>query len=209
MHCQAHTNAFQRDNLGAPSFHGQCDRVAKVMDSKSIGLCPQGFESPRCRCSHCLAMPTGSASPDTALLQHFCSRHGAGDATMDCAAHLPNERPSGGGHAIGIATARGFEPLRAEPNGFLVHHLSHSVTLSHSCELRCAAAHDCCRHSGGLGPEIRPRPGGGRSSHSCSLHHPESSSNAAQHMATWPAHLDSEGIRTLAGRAQWISSPSP
>ena len=28
------------------------------------------------------------------------------------------------------ATARGFEPLRAEPNGFLVHHLNHSVTLS-------------------------------------------------------------------------------
>ena len=25
---------------------GQRDRVAKVMDSKSIGLCPQGFESP-------------------------------------------------------------------------------------------------------------------------------------------------------------------
>ena len=28
------------------------------------------------------------------------------------------------------STARGFEPLRAEPNGFLVHHLSHSVRLS-------------------------------------------------------------------------------
>ena len=27
-------------------------------------------------------------------------------------------------------TARGFEPLRAEPNGFQVHHLNHSVTLS-------------------------------------------------------------------------------
>ena len=27
----------------------QCDRVVKVMDSKSIGLCPQGFKSPRCR----------------------------------------------------------------------------------------------------------------------------------------------------------------
>jgi hypothetical protein len=27
-------------------------------------------------------------------------------------------------------TARGFEHLRAEPNGFLVHHLNHSVTLS-------------------------------------------------------------------------------
>ena len=30
----------------------------------------------------------------------------------------------------GKATPRGFEPLRAEPNGFLVHHLSHSVTVS-------------------------------------------------------------------------------
>ena len=29
-----------------------------------------------------------------------------------------------------IATARGLEPLRAEPNGILVHHLNHSVTLS-------------------------------------------------------------------------------
>ena len=30
-------------------------------------------------------------------------------------------------------TARGFEPLPAEPNGFLVHHLNHSVTLSCLC----------------------------------------------------------------------------
>ena len=27
----------------------QCVRAAKEMDSKSIGLCPQGVESPRCR----------------------------------------------------------------------------------------------------------------------------------------------------------------
>ena len=27
-------------------------------------------------------------------------------------------------------TPKGFEPLRAEPNGFLVHHLNHSVTVS-------------------------------------------------------------------------------
>ena len=27
-------------------------------------------------------------------------------------------------------TPKGSEPLRAEPNGFLVHHLSHSVTVS-------------------------------------------------------------------------------
>ena len=27
----------------------QCVRAVKEMDPKSIGLCPQGFESPRCR----------------------------------------------------------------------------------------------------------------------------------------------------------------
>ena len=40
-------------------------------------------------------------------------------------------------------TARGFEPLRAEPNGFLVHHLNHSVTLS------CLASH-APTHVGGF-----------------------------------------------------------
>ena len=34
------------------------------------------------------------------------------------------------------ATPMGFEPLRAEPNGFLVHHLNHSVTVS-SDALKC------------------------------------------------------------------------
>ena len=29
-----------------------------------------------------------------------------------------------------VTTPRGFEPLRAEPNGFLVHLLSHSDTVS-------------------------------------------------------------------------------
>ena len=38
-------------------------------------------------------------------------------------------------------TARGFEPLRAEPNGFLVHHLNHSVTLS--CLWIWVSDHDC------------------------------------------------------------------
>ena len=28
------------------------------------------------------------------------------------------------------STPKGFEPLRAEPNGFPVYHLSHSVTVS-------------------------------------------------------------------------------
>ena len=38
-------------------------------------------------------------------------------------------------HRQATPTARGFEPLRAEPHGFLVHHLNHSVTLS------CLASH--------------------------------------------------------------------
>ena len=33
-------------------------------------------------------------------------------------------------------TARGFEPLRAEPNGFLVHHLNLSVTLSCAARIK-------------------------------------------------------------------------
>ena len=46
-------------------------------------------------------------------------------------------------------TLKGFEPLRAEPNGFPVHHLSHSVTVSlpiPSCRLRCVPgrARPCC-----------------------------------------------------------------
>ena len=41
-----------------------------------------------------------------------------------------------------VPTARGFEPLRAEPNGFLVHHLSHSVTLS-MAHGSCCAVRDC------------------------------------------------------------------
>ena len=32
-----------------PMLHRHCVRAVKEMDSKSIGLCPQGFESPRCR----------------------------------------------------------------------------------------------------------------------------------------------------------------
>ena len=48
-----------------------------------------------------------------------------------CCPLLPLMRSSWALAASGInPTARGFEPLRAEPNGFLVHHLSHSVTLS-------------------------------------------------------------------------------
>ena len=45
---------------------------------------------------------------------------------------------------MGKATAREFEPLRAEPNGFLVHHLNHSVTLSLSSKDWGRAASAAC-----------------------------------------------------------------
>ena len=35
--------------LGIAALQGHRDRVAKVMDQKSIGLCRQGLESLRCR----------------------------------------------------------------------------------------------------------------------------------------------------------------
>ena len=40
---------------GAKTYR-QCVRAVKEMDSKSIGLCPQGFESPRCRFGDAVAM---------------------------------------------------------------------------------------------------------------------------------------------------------
>jgi hypothetical protein len=46
-------------------------------------------------------------------------------------------------HARAKSTARGFEPLRAEPNGFLVHHLNHSVTLSVFESLPCLVICNC------------------------------------------------------------------
>ena len=39
-------------------------------------------------------------------------------------------------HTHATPTARGFEPLRAEPNGFLIHHLNHSVTLSRASSFK-------------------------------------------------------------------------
>ena len=54
---------------------GQCDRVAKVMDSKSIGLCPQGLESPRCRHVQPLVRARGSvASTMTGLSRRIWPR---------------------------------------------------------------------------------------------------------------------------------------
>ena len=52
-------------------------------------------------------------------------RHGAEGAQED----VPRSCCACSGVCV-AATARGFEPLRPEPNGFLVHHLGHSVTLS-------------------------------------------------------------------------------
>jgi hypothetical protein len=42
-------------------------------------------------------------------------------------------------------TPRGFEPLRAEPNGFLVHLLNHSDTVSYvTCEKLTVETRNTC-----------------------------------------------------------------
>ena len=45
-----------------------CVRAVKEMDSKSIGLCPQGFESPRCRSCSLLLDTCASESRRTNLI---------------------------------------------------------------------------------------------------------------------------------------------
>ena len=53
-------------------FPGQCVRVAKEMDSTSIGLCPQGLESPRCRISHLSEASLCSYLSGVCLRRHRC-----------------------------------------------------------------------------------------------------------------------------------------
>ena len=43
--------------------HRHCVRAVKEMDSKSIGLCPQGFESPRCRFTEIVGFPPAIPVP--------------------------------------------------------------------------------------------------------------------------------------------------
>ena len=97
-------------------------------------------------------------------------------------------------HKHATPTARGFEPLRAEPNGFLVHHLKHSVTLS--CLASHAGAHLVAQLTSSS--TVCVCVGRGRNI-------------AATSVCAWlrQDEVDTEGIRTPAGRAQWISSPSP
>ena len=47
--CPCFCFTTDRHRIDVTSGYRQCVRAAKEMASKSIGLCPQGFESPRCR----------------------------------------------------------------------------------------------------------------------------------------------------------------
>jgi hypothetical protein len=80
--------------------------------------------TPACLHAPGVEVPSGH-QPDSPRLQSSHS-HAAAHGISCIARYLLCAKP----------TARGFEPLRAEPNGFLVHHLNHSVTLS--CR-RCGA----------------------------------------------------------------------
>ena len=131
-------------------------------------------------------------------------------------------------------TPKGFKPSRAEPNGFLVHHLNHSVTLSmEDVEQLCQDAFSMLgvRSCARARPTWRAPPA---QSLPRQCHWPRVlqlaagkpsflllSSKATLETGSYLLYCgplaslrgtprsDSEGIRTLAGKAQWISSPSP
>ena len=62
------------------------------MDSKSIGLCPQGFESPRCRFSSCLLLSlTGSFGHLEVFGQSPSLVNGCTLKTLVCFANTPKQ----------------------------------------------------------------------------------------------------------------------
>ena len=77
------------------------------MDSKSIGLCPQGFESPRCR------------------FVLFLTRWVQLDARG--LASVPQEK----------TTPVGFEPTRGDPIGLAGRRLNRSAKVSLLCSIQC------------------------------------------------------------------------
>ena len=111
-------------------------------------------------------------------------------------------------------TPRGFEPLRAEPNGFRVHPLDRSGTVSagHCRDLVMVSVCNCCscnQRPGQLAAMILVM-GAHTSTPILRGDDAEAASPAhrlASHSGCTP--IDTEGIRAPAGRAQWISSPSP
>ena len=63
----------------SPLQSRQCVRAAKEMDSKSIGLCPQGLESPRCRCHKHTLQGQKAVVPSSGRIQGsgLCCEQGA------------------------------------------------------------------------------------------------------------------------------------
>ena len=55
------------------SLCGHCVRAVKEMDSKSIGLCPQGFESPRCRFIQLFRLPSLTRRGTRGLARTFAT----------------------------------------------------------------------------------------------------------------------------------------
>ena len=120
------------------------------MDSKSIGLCPQGFESPRCRLQGWREATENSwrlvGGCDLWAWQNFWQRL-MSEGKQSSKVFRPLTHPGreslchmGRQHAH-ASTPKGFEPLRAEPNGFLVHLLSHSDTVSSAGDLHWLLRH--------------------------------------------------------------------
>ena len=138
---------------------------ATARDSNPCGQSPMDFESISLAArTHCLGMACNSNNsnnftpvlrgnraakglrrvpyPDSSSRQRGYGtktrRALQGLAPAPCSCPLPRSMGSSN-----EATARGFEPLRAEPNGFPVHHLNHSFTLSGAESLACLHVCSC------------------------------------------------------------------
>ena len=107
--CGAHRATARRQNVRthAPTSR-QCVRAAKEMDSKSIGLCPQGFESLRCRTRHsCDATTDLRGINGTGLCCSCCRVVDNQTQDFDSASGQPDSACATWPSAFGLQSANG------------------------------------------------------------------------------------------------------
>ena len=166
-----------------PRYWRPSARICAALANEHLNM---GKGCPRCSCSFCACLSRGQFSDFVTYLSVLYAHAlpadlGAGwrrpwasntHATGGGAPHRPWLRSSVVSAADrrsaspwlkpfqrrGPSTPRGFEPLRAEPNEFLFHHLNHSVTVSSSAESFDVAP---TRPHGSL-PRYHPSLGSGR-----------------------------------------------
>ncbi len=129
-----------RMRTNSPPLQRQCVRAVKEMDSKSIGLCPQGFESPRCRFVRPLACFQRKALWTRA-------DWAAANPCLSCATHLA---AGTGLVALPLSTSTLGRICPTPPSKLLLHALIRTCRLS-GC-VPSAVRRSGARRTGPLGP---------------------------------------------------------